>query len=340
MSDPIENKSAAGGDWLDEEIVIPTLEGETPAEPVAEVPPVEEEATEVPAAKEAEDSTENLEAKEEAKTEAAVEEEPAPAEAEPAVEEVANKVATQIPKKRFDQVNNRLKAAEERLRANDKAVADARKAQETGEVPRDDMWFGEQEKSYMEAVVDGEVDKAMEIRQTIRSAEQSKFQAYADQKAEYVQKEVPQRAAVESVINDLQDMFPALDKNDESFQPELISEVLGLQRSYMNSDKLTTPAQALQKAAARLGMDLDSEPAVAPAAAPVAAAPVVAAAPASLSDAAGAVATANAQPPEIGSRAGYDNGEDEIDWSTFSEEDLEKLPLSKQRELRGDGGRG
>jgi hypothetical protein len=331
-----ESKSAAGGDWLDEEIVIPTLEGE---EPKAEEPSSEEKAPEVPVSEEkaaVEDTPP------EGESEAKAEAEPAPVEGEPPAEEVAKDVAkdepTQIPKKRFDQVNNRLKAAEKRLNEQDKLAAESRKQQESGEAPRDDLWFGEQEKAYMEAVVDGEVDKAMQLRQTIRAAEQSKFQAYADQKAEYVQVEVPKRAAVESVISELQEKFPELDKSAENFNPELIGEVLGLQRNYMNTDKLTTPAEALQKAAARLGMDLDAEP-IKVANEPIKA-PPVAAAPASLSDAAGAVATSNAQPPEIGSRAGYDNGEDEIDWDTFSEEDLEKLPASKLRELRGDAGRG
>jgi hypothetical protein len=335
MADPKETQSAAGGDWLDEEIVIPTLE----EEPAAEETPVEEKAEEVVAA-EADTPAVEDKTPEEAPAEAAVAEEVPPVEGEAPATEVAaddaKKIPTQIPKKRFDQVNNRLKAAEERLREVDKAAKATLDAQTSGQAPRDDAWFGSQEKAYMEAVVDGEVDAAMNIRQEIRAAEQNKFQAYADQKAEYVQKEVPQRAAVETVINDLQDNFPQLDKNDESFEPELIGEVLGLQRSYMSNDKLMTPAGALQKAAARLGMDLDADAVAVPVPVPV----PVPEKPAKLSDAAVAVATANAQPPEIGTRAGYDNGEDEIDFSNFTEEDLDKLPASKLRELRGDGGRG
>jgi hypothetical protein len=331
MSDPKETQSAAGGDWLDEEIEIPTLE--------AEVPPVEEKVEEVVAEKAPEPAVEDPKA-EKAPEPAVAEEVPsgedAGEEAAGAAEpgDVAKPVSTQIPKKRFDQVNDRLKAAQERLREIDDADKKSKAAQATGEAPRDDTWFGQQEKAYMEAVVDGEVDKAMNIRQDIRSAEQNKFQAYADQKAEYVQKEVPQRAAVESVIGELQDNFPQLDSNDESFEPELIGEVLGLQRSYIQNDKLLTPAAALQKAAARLGMDLDADPVAEPVPAPVIEKP------AKLSDASGAVAASNAQPPEIGSRAGYDNGEDEIDFSNFTEEDMDKLPASKLRELRGDGGRG
>jgi hypothetical protein len=338
MSDPKETQSAAGGDWLDEEIEIPTLEEDTPSEPVAEEPPVEEKAEEVVAKETTTTPVEDKAAKEEDKAGSEVDGEPAPVAAETPVVDVAKeeakKVPTQIPKKRFDQVNDRLKAAQERLREIDNADKKSKAAQANGEAPRDDTWFGQQEKAYMEAVVDGEVDKAMNIRQDIRSAEQNKFQAYADQKAEYVQKEVPQRAAVESVIGELQDNFPQLDSNDESFEPELIGEVLGLQRSYIQNDKLLTPAAALQKAAARLGMDLDADPVAEPVPAPVIEKP------AKLSDAAGAVAASNAQPPEIGSRAGYDNGEDEIDFSNFTEEDMDKLPASKLRELRGDGGRG
>jgi hypothetical protein len=335
MSDPKEPQSAAGGDWLDEEIVIPTLEAETPPAEEVKEPPVEEKAAEIQdSPKEAAGKTEAAvdeksaaaeDISEEDKGEdGAADEEETPAEVVAAPKKEAPK---QIPKKRFDQVNNRLKEAEKQLREINTAKAQQRAAVQKGTVPQDDAWFDEREDAYMNAVINGEVDEAKGIRHEIRGAEEQRTARFVENRTAKMAADVPDAQAVSTMISTLEEHFPVLDKSADEFDSDTVAEVLTLQRGYMQSDKLISPAQALEKAAARLGMDMDA-PAVEEAPAPVK--------PGKLSDATAAIETSNAQPPEIGTRAGFDNGEESIDWGAFSEGDMEKLPVSKQRELRGD----
>jgi hypothetical protein len=191
---------------------MPSSEPESVAEPVTEPPEPEETTAEEP------ESGEKVQesGQTDDKTWQEAEEEPE----EPVLED--KKGEPKIPKARFDEVNERRKAAERRLAQleKEKEAFDPFKAV--------DFDFDDAEKRYMEAVLDGESDKALQIRKEIRAAEFSVAQANAQRTAEQNRALTHAEIQLKSAISEIENEIPQLRVGSEVYDAELTAEVLDL----------------------------------------------------------------------------------------------------------------
>lgn len=234
----------------------------------------------------------------------------------------ADDVATtspMIPKRRFDEVNERMKRAEQKL-----AEAEAtQKANEPAQTS--DFDFDAKEAEYMEAVLDGESDRALSIRREIRAAEEV---VYANKIASVQESAVTQskiQREFEAVVHDLESKVDRFNPNSEAFDEALVGEVLELQRGLVNQGY--TPGDALNRAARYVVPDLD-----APAAEPAAPAPAP-----RKTNVKQKVAASKQQPQPLSAGDNSSSGGDGvINVDALTEAEFDALPESKKRELRGD----
>lgn len=139
----------------------------------------------------------------------------------------------------------------------------------------------------------------------------------------------------DSYLDSVELAFPELKKGTEQFNSGMIREVNELMDDFIAAGK--DPLTAVQKAVKLVtGQTLEDRLAAAAKAAAPPEKPAAPAAPATKPrDLNKAVDAANRQPPDM-TTAGVNRDDTKIDVSRLSDEEFDKLPLSKQRELRGD----
>lgn len=256
--------------------------------------------------------------------EEAAETDPAPAAVEPAEsEESQNDI--RIPKSRFDQVNERRKAAEQRLAELEKAQAAANPAT-AGQFD-----FEGREKAYMEAVLDGETDKALAIRNEIRSAESALLDIRLSESRAAASKSTQAELELKTTIETLQTEYPVFNGESEVFDQDVTDEALELFQGFQKQGY--DPATAMQRAVRYTVKmhDLDAPaPAPAPAAAPEAA--TKAEPKASPDQVKAKLDIATQQPPIPAGRA----AERAPDIAAMPEDQFDKLSKQDEAVLRGD----
>ena len=132
-----------------------------------------------------------------------------------------------IPKRRFDEVNERRKAAEEEL-----ARRDAEKA--AGEQAAEEVYdFDEAETEYMDLLLDGKTQDALAKRKEIRAAEKSDFQKETkeDVQSSQIQREVSQE--LDALSREAEKMFPVFDRDHDDFSPAITKKVMVYYHGYM-----------------------------------------------------------------------------------------------------------
>lgn len=154
------------------------------------------------------------------------------------VQEVPEPQSPMIPKSRFDEINEKRKAAERKIQQFEEQ-------QKAAETPNYD--FDAKEKEYMEAVLDGRADDALSIRREIRTAEEAQFRRVAEQQATEARTRTKEDLKVQDAIEDLQQRFEVFDTEAEGYNQDLVDETLVLQRSFMQEGY--EPDAALYKAA-------------------------------------------------------------------------------------------
>ena len=240
MDDPVNDLTTVGADdFGDLEDTSHDDFGDDPsgANPA---PAEEEEPKEEPKEGEAGEGDPKPEVEEEPEGE--VEEEPEP-EPEPESEpepEPKQKDQQRIPKSRFDEVNERRKAAEKRAaelerlqRANDPSKAV-------------DFDFKDAEKRYMDAVIDGKTDEALQIREEIRAAERTYYQAEVQQAQQQAAEMTKAELALNEVINAAQTDYPVFDGTSEQFNEDVTQEAMDLFESFKSRGY--DPAAAMRRA--------------------------------------------------------------------------------------------
>ena len=152
-----------------------------------------------------------------------------------------------IPRARFDEVNAKLHAEREeanRLRAELEALSQPKTAQPT-EIDVDTL-----EDQFFDAIINGEKEKAKEIRAQINAEIYTKARAASEEavSSTLTQREIQSSFAkvVEQTVTD----YPFLDSNSPDANAEAIGEVVEWRDFYLS--KGDTPAAALQKAAAKI----------------------------------------------------------------------------------------
>ena len=152
-----------------------------------------------------------------------------------------------IPRARFDEVNAKLHAEREeanRLRAELEALNRSSTTQ-ANVIDVDTL-----EDQFFDAIINGEKEKAKEIRAHINAEIYNKARAASEEvvSSTLTQREIQSSFAkvVEQTVTD----YPFLDSNSPDANAEAIGEVVEWRDFYLN--KGDTPAAALQKAAAKI----------------------------------------------------------------------------------------
>lgn len=142
-----------------------------------------------------------------------------------------------IPRSRFNEVNERMKAAEAKIAQ----LETTETAKEEAAVQRYD--FDTKEDEYMELLLDGKTSEAKAVRAEIREAEKAEF--VAETKKETVEEvsSVRIQEEVDSLANQAEKLYPVLDDSHPDYNPKVVHKVMTFMRGYQ-ADGLT-PDNAL-----------------------------------------------------------------------------------------------
>ena len=144
-----------------------------------------------------------------------------------------------IPKSRFDEVLAKQKALQKKL---DDALAP--KIEDVKEAPEFD--FDAKEVEYQNLLMEGETEKATQLRKEIRDAEKQQMMFEVQAKMGQTVTQNQEMVDLQTKANSLEALYPTLNQADPSFDQDKTNEVLELRDAYMTQGYLG--ADALQKA--------------------------------------------------------------------------------------------
>lgn len=233
-----------------------------------------------------------------------------------------NRRDVRIPKDRFDEVNERRKAAEKRVQE-----LEARLNAPTTESNFD---FDAAEQDYMNAVLDGDHAKAQQLRRDIRAQELQMVKQTAAQAAAQAKEATKAELSFEQTVADLEATYPQFNQTSDQYDQSLVDEVLELHKGYLGQGY--DPSTAMNKAARLIakanGLGKPAEPAPTPA--PTQKAPPTKPTPEQVQ---AKLDKAERQPPV---QAGNANKTQEQDYTRLTDEEYEALPKETLRRIRGD----
>lgn len=156
-----------------------------------------------------------------------------------------NKKQQGIPKSRFDEVNERRKAAEARV----KELESMQQAEQ--EVEEEVYDFDGKEAQYSELILDGKVKEATALRKEIRAAEFAQFKKEAKQET---LETADQRAAnneIQSLSVEAATLYPVLNVDHEDYDPRIAQRTVAYYQGY-----LASPPEGVNSAADALVLAL------------------------------------------------------------------------------------
>jgi len=195
--------------------------------------PEEEEAPAEPEAVSEEGMDENSE------TDAQPDIQPTEGSDENVAQEVEQPKAPMVPKSRLDEVLAKQKALQKQL-----DEAKAAQAQVSENAPEYD--FGSKEAEYQQLVLDGEAEKAVELRNEIRNAEKEQFMFEVQAKMGQTVQKNQEMTELQAKAAEIEATFPVLNENSADFDVDLQNEVVELRNAFMSQGY--TPADSLTKA--------------------------------------------------------------------------------------------
>lgn len=242
-----------------------------------------------------------------------------------------------IPKARFDEVNERMKKAENKVKDLEAQVQTlVSKKEETNEPAVPEFDFDAAEERYSEAILDGDTKSAKAIRAEIREAERAQFMAEARKTASEGDAKTRDELELDKAGLELEQKYPELVEGNEEYNSQAYDELMELYAGFARSGKYTRAA-ALRKAGESIAKIYGlNEPA--------------ATAETDESDDRGdnvvtlkkkpantkkKAQVANDQPP-ITESTSTENQESTVDVRRMSDSEWEKLPESTKARLRGD----
>jgi len=292
---PTDEKPAMSLDFSEE------LKAEVEPEPEPTPEPVEAEA----------------EAKEEVEAKAEPEPEPAP-----------EKKSPMIPKARLDEALQKQKALQKQLEELTQVQP------QTVEEP-EKYDFAAKEIEYQELLLDGEAQKAAELRGEINNNLYKNVMYNVQQNTTaYTQQAITEnteRGNLQDVANQLAKKYPSLDENSDQHNPQALEEVLELRDAFIG--KGYEPADALRKSVNYVVKVNDIAESTSETVSKKAPQDEVAKKRAEVQR---KLEAAEAQPPELMGESGASKGEKNIDISTLSDEEFAALPEATLARLRGD----
>lgn len=292
------------------------LSFETTEEETEEVAEETEEAV-------AEDETEEPTAEEPEETVAEDEGSEPEAQAEESVAEEKPAKKPMVPKARLDEVLNKQKALQ-------KQIDDMKAAQQPAPDAPEEFDFAAKEVDYQNHLLDGDAEKAAEVRAEIRKAERIQIEYEMTQKMTDTVSNNHQANALQQAAAALEADFPVFDQKSPSYDEALTTEVIELRDAFMVQG--ANPVAALSRAAkfvisennlvdnSEPGSTLGSTDEVSKKRAEVNR----------------KLKAADAQPPEMGGEGAATRGEKALDLSSMTEEEFDALPEATLKRLRGD----
>jgi hypothetical protein len=271
---------------------------------------------------EAEEEDDGVQAEEEAPESAEAEEEVLEAEPED----------PRIPKDRFDEVNERMKRAEEKVKLLEKQLDTTIETKAEEPEPEPEPYdYGKKDQEAMDALLEGDAERYSQIQDEIRQATRDEAIREAKKLAAEGDTQVREALTFEEAAAKIEADYPQFSEGTDEFSQAAYDELMDLYVGYAQSGRYTR-VDAMRKAAdnaARIhGLDK------------IGTADVPEPAPDNVvnikkTDVATKAKMAERQPPRMeGGAAGKD--EPRIDVNSMSDEQWEGLPESTKRRLRGD----
>lgn len=238
-----------------------------------------------------------------------------------------------VPKARLDEVLAKQKALQKQLDDLKAAQADM----EAPEAP-EEYDFAAKEVEYQNMLLDGEADKAAQLRSEIRGAERQQIEFELTQKVQQSVHEGQQQTALQQAATELEASFPVFSQGSADYSAELTQEVIDLRDAFII--KGDNAVAALSKAANFVLRDnnlvdmSESSPALSDSkAAEKRSVDEVSKKRAEVSR---KLKAAEAQPPELPGESSASRGEQLVDVDSMSEEEFNALPEATLKRLRGD----
>jgi hypothetical protein len=229
-----------------------------------------------------------------------------------------------IPKSRLDEVLAQNKALKKR-------IAQTEEAEKAAEEAPNAYDFDAKEEEYMDAVLDGDKDKAKAIRKEIRQAEATKMETELTRDIETKVTRNSTANAVQDAASAIEEAFPIFDANAPEFNKALTDEVNKYMTGFISSGQ--NPVEALEEATTYVLQKnnmLDSST--------VADVPALGQAKEQKqrSQVSKKLKAADAQPPELPGESSAAKGEKALDVNNMTPEEFDALPDATLKRLRGD----
>ena len=225
-----------------------------------------------------------------------------------------------IPKSRFDEVLAKQKALQKKL---DEALAP--KVEDVKEAPEFD--FDAKEIEYQNLLMEGETEKATELRKEIRQAEKQQMMFEVQAKMGQTVTQNQELVDLQTKANELEALHPTLNQADPNFDQDKTNEVLELRDAYMTQGYLG--ADALQKAVDLLmGKPQAEDKKASPAQKELVQKKKIA-------NTNKKIEASEKQPPAM---KGKNKADKKVDINTMSVEEFAALPEETLRRMRGDFG--
>jgi len=198
---------------------------ETEEEETTEEEPVAEETTE----EVAEEQTEEVVAEETEDEEPTGEQESVPGNDEQPVEAVEEEPevetkAPMVPKSRLDEVLAKNKEMQ-------KIIQDMEEKPAEDSAPAYD--FVSKEKEYQDLVLEGETDKAAQLREEIRTAERAELLSEVQSKMGQTVQQDRESRELQQKASEIMEVFPIFDEKSKSFDEKLTNEVMELRDAFI-----------------------------------------------------------------------------------------------------------
>lgn len=234
----------------------------------------------------------------------------------------------QIPKHRFDEISDRLKAAEDKT-ADLERQLEAKVEAPAPEPEPEPYDYASKNKEAVDAILEGDSDKYIAIQDEIRAQTKAEALAEAKQIADAGDQGTIEQRDFEAAGAAIEAAHPELSAQSENYNQTAREDLIDLYLGYANSGKYTR-ADALKKAAEKTvaiyGLGAEE---IADDTTPDNVVTLKPADPKKKAD------VANAQPPVM---EGKGDGVDEpkLDLTSMSDEEFDSLPEATKRKARGD----
>jgi hypothetical protein len=156
--------------------------------------------------------------------------------------------AHMIPKSRYDSAQKRARMAEAKVKQYeaDQAALAAQQNSTSTAVNSADSQLEELDRSIVQAQLDGDTDKVVELSKRARSLEKDIYQQMAETAAANAGTRAQESVKLDSLIDILEDQYDSLNPDSDNFDEDKINEILDMQKAFVKNGE--SPSAAMLKA--------------------------------------------------------------------------------------------